>query len=424
MTETVLFFLHHGLTLLMGVMLSAAFAGVRFTKKNTLIVSGIFLVLGVAQILALAVFGEASVWKLYPVIAHLPLGIALCLIFRKRVLTVFSSVSLSYLCCQPSSWFGTLAQTLGQEPTAVLGVRICATVIVFVLVFFYFSDFVAQITGKDTRNVVIFRCVPFVYYLLDYAVGIYTDIWQRHMDLVSEFLSFFLCAVFMAFCVVYYREYERSLQIQQKNQIIELTVQQQAKEIEAIRKSNLETVLLRHDMRHLLSSIALCIEQDDKETARNLIAGYVSEIDSAAVRRYCENDTLNYILSNYREKCEKAGISFRVDISLKDLPVDELLFASILSNALDNAVNAQAELPEEERIIKLLLKESGGKLLLSVKNPFREAPDFSNDTIPVPIVRKDGHGYGTQSILYLTEKLGGNCQFSVQNNMFVLRVVL
>ena len=37
---------------------------------------------------------------------------------------------------------------------------------------------------------------------------------------------------------------------------------------------------------------------------------------------------------------------------------------------------------------------------------------------------KAGHGYGTQSILYLTEKLGGKCQFVVQNNIFVLRVVL
>ena len=70
-----------------------------------------------------------------------------------------------------------------------------------------------------------------------------------------------------------------------------------------------------------------------------------------------------------------------------------------------------------------MLKNSNGKLLLSVKNPFVET--ISMDPAKgIPMSAKAGHGYGTQSILYLTEKLGGKCQFAVQNNIFVLRVVL
>ena len=132
-------------------------------------------------------------------------------------------------------------------------------------------------------------------------------------------------------------------------------------------------------------------------------------------------DTLNYVLSDYAEKCRNAQIPFTYAVELEALPVDEVYFSSIVSNALDNALNAQMKIPAERRNIKLLLKNSGGKLLFSVKNPVSGPVAFADG---LPVSDKKGHGYGTQSIRYLTERLGGNCQFTVQDGMFVLRVVL
>lgn len=42
----------------------------------------------------------------------------------------------------------------------------------------------------------------------------------------------------------------------------------------------------------------------------------------------------------------------------------------------------------------------------------------------MPHSSKAGHGFGTQSIRYVAEKLNGNCQFSVNDGWFILRVVL
>ena len=108
---------------------------------------------------------------------------------------------------------------------------------------------------------------------------------------------------------------------------------------------------------------------------------------------------------------------------MEELPVDEVIFTSIVSNALENALNAQRALPPEKRQIKLVLRRSDGKLLLSVKNPFA-GPSPIDPLSQLPVTTKTGHGYGTQSILYLTEKLGGKCRFAVQNDIFILRIVL
>ena len=99
----------------------------------------------------------------------------------------------------------------------------------------------------------------------------------------------------------------------------------------------------------------------------------------------------------------------------------KILFCSILQNALENAFNAQLLLPPEKRQVRLLLKTMGNKLLLAVKNPFDQMPVFSDG---LPVSNKPDHGYGTQSIRYMTERLGGNCQFTVQDGLFVLRVIL
>ena len=95
--------------------------------------------------------------------------------------------------------------------------------------------------------------------------------------------------------------------------------------------------------------------------------------------------------------------------------------SSILSNGLDNAINAAAILPVEKRSIKLMLKTDNGKLLLSIRNHFEGKIIFSDG---VPISNKPGHGYGTQSICYITQKLGGNYQFMAEDNEFILRVVI
>ena len=50
-----------------------------------------------------------------------------------------------------------------------------------------------------------------------------------------------------------------------------------------------------------------------------------------------------------------------------------------------------------------------------------DSPDFVDD---LPVSEREGHGYGTQSVRYISHQLGGNCQFSVQNGIFVVRVVI
>ena len=422
MIDTILYYGHSVLLLCFGVFLSALLAGISpFKQRNIFLLTLIVVVSGVLQLASLSQFGEHVVWKIYPLITHLPIFLLLTLYYRKRVSTSLAAITTTYLCCQPSKWIGLLIQNLTESYAAEMLTR-CLVFLLFGLVSaFYLTPSLAKIFQKDTKSVWIFGSVPIVYYLFDYTMSIYTNHWNENNRVVTEFLPFFLCLVFMLFCLVYYREYEQKIDSERKEQIIRITVEQQSKEIDAVKAKEQEIRLLRHDMRHFLTSLAVCIEDGSLDKARQWIAAYSDHIEGTRSQRFCENDTLNCVLSSFAARCRENAVEFTHTVEIQTLPADELLFSSILLNALDNALEAVSLLPPDQKKIRLMLKNLDGKLLLSVKNPLLTPPNFVDG---LPVSSKPGHGYGTQSIRYMSERLGGTCRFSVEDSTFILQVIL
>lgn len=419
--EQILYYVHYAILLIFGIAASAAFAGVTATRKNGGRLLFLAALCGGLQMAVYGLFGENTVWQWYPLITHLPIVLALRLWFGRQLSNAMSATATAYLCCQIAKWFGLAAYAFSGNTIVELLVRIVVLLVTLAVLLRWISGKIAKIYSPAHKSYWVFGITPVVYYLFDYAVGIYSNLWSGNHQLVVEFLPLFLCTGHLVFCAVYYREYELKQEAEGKEQLLRITVEQQTKEVEMIRRSEEEIRRLRHDLKLFLNSLSSCIERSDKETAQKLIAGFSHQAEASSVKRYCENDTLNYVLSDYAAQCREKGIPFHAAVELAELSVDEILFSTILANALDNALNAQESLPPDRRIIRLLLKNSGGKTLLRVKNPCVQPPEFRDG---LPVTFRSGHGHGVVSIQYATEKLGGNCQFIMEEDWFVLRVVV
>lgn len=421
MIEQVLYYIHYTLLLLFGVGICAAFSGIPASRKNLIRLASLTMLCGALQISIYVLLGETAVWQLYPLITHLPIILALRFLFGRHFLNALAATASAYLCCQPAKWFGLVSFAVTQSSRMELLTRTLVLVITAGVLLRWFADKVARIYSHDYKSSWVFGIIPVVYYLFDYTVAIYSSLWADNHQLTVEFLPFFLCIGHLLFCAVYYREYELRSEAEHKEHILRITAEQQTKEVETIRRSEAEIRHLRHDLLLFLNSLSSCIEQSDNETARKLICSFSEQAKASSVTCYCGNDTLNYVLSDYAAQCREKGVRFQPVIELAELAMDEILFSSILANALDNALNAQGELAPDKRIIRLMLKSSGGKTLLCVKNSYHTPPLFRDD---LPVASRNGHGCGVQSIRYITEKLGGNCQFALEEGWFVLRVVV
>ncbi|MBR5309758.1 MAG: sensor histidine kinase [Oscillospiraceae bacterium] len=421
MIENILFFVHSGALLIFGAFLSAAFCGIKFSKKDIAVFSGFCILSGMLQVLLYLFFSEDFVWKTYPLISHVPLLFLLSFGYHKRFLTAVVSVSTAYLCCQPAKWLGIVSKTLFDNPSAEYFIKIFTLISVFIILLFRFSADISEIFGKDSKSVFIFGITPLVYYIFDYIAVFYSDFWTLNNNEATEFLAFFLCVIFIVFCLTYHKEYEQKSDAQRKEQIIRITLDEQKKELDAVKRSEQAIRIMRHDMRHFLGNLSACIDNDDKMTAKKMISSYVENIDSTIIKTYCANTTLNYIFSSFAEKCREEKIDFSCKIEASDIKCDETMLSTVISNGIDNAINAQKLLPPEQRKIKVVLKNRNEKLLLSIKNPFRSEPVFKNG---IPVSNKKGHGFGTQSIAYLTERMGGNWMFAVEDGEFVIKVII
>ncbi|MBE6091497.1 MAG: sensor histidine kinase [Clostridium beijerinckii] len=100
---------------------------------------------------------------------------------------------------------------------------------------------------------------------------------------------------------------------------------------------------------------------------------------------------------------------------------NDMDFSFILSNGLENAYNSASANKHSSTISVKIATDQMNHILLSIKNPFKNQPIFIDD---LPITYTTGHGIGTQSIKYLAEKMGGKCQFTTKDNLFILRVII
>ena len=422
MFESILSIFHHATTLLFGVYISSAFLGIRMNRKNILILFGFTSSAGVIYVLSFIRFGEVITTQIYPLIIHIPLIIFLSLFYKYKPILSALSVLTAYLCCQISKWVGLVALDMTKQEWVYYSVRIVTTVIVFAVLIRFVSNATAQLIQMPGKSLMIFALMPFTYYLFDYITGVYTALLYSGKEVVVEFLGFILCIAYLLFLLVYFKQYEEKREAQQRNRMMEMQRTQSQKELEAIKRSEYSVSLLRHDMRHFLANISAFIDNDEIEKAKEYISEILQSVDQTAMHKYCKNEIVNMILSSHENEIKENRIELQHSIQIPEhLSLSDVDLTSILSNALENAIHAVLPLEAEKRKIVLNLRMNGEKLLISVKNTFAEMPQMADG---MPLSSKAGHGFGTQSIRYITEKVNGNCQFTIKDDWFIVRVVV
>lgn len=206
-------------------------------------------------------------------------------------------------------------------------------------------------------------------------------------------------------------------------------VQLSALQLSAL-KSRMETVkatediirMERHDLRHRLQVVTELVSRGDTETALDFLDAAQKRLDEQKEIHWCRPPILDAVFSSYFDQAQRKNIHVKAKISLPDtLPIDERELAIVLANALDNAIQANIQLPYKQREIccKMVATPS---VMLELSNPFDGKVTFDDQGLPA--TQKEGHGLGVQSISAFCRKSGAVCQFEVVDGWFRLRLVL
>lgn len=418
----ILAILHYGTTLLFGIFLSAAFLGIRINRRNVSALVVFSAVAGAVNAVSYGWFGTQFAEEIYPLSTHLPLILFFVLFYKYRFLPSVIAVFTAYQSCQLSNWAGMLAQHVTGSISAYYGARIVTTVVVFVILIRHVAPVVAQFMQKSAKDVMILGIIPATYYLYDYAVTVYTELLYSGIKVVEELLACMLYVFYVVFVLVYFKQYEEKQEANQRNRLMELQRAQSEKELARMKHSEYLVSMMRHDMRHFLNDISGFIRSGEYDRAQNYIHEIIENVDATVEKRYCGNKLFNLIISSYETIIQEKQIDFQWFIEVPgELKFSDSDLSAILSNALEKAIHAVSILEESRREIVLDMHMNNDKLLISIKNTYDGNVRMVDG---MPQGQENGHGFGTQSIRYMTEKLRGNCQFVAEEQYFILRIVL
>ena len=127
-------------------------------------------------------------------------------------------------------------------------------------------------------------------------------------------------------------------------------------------------------------------------------------------------------LPAFHLQSQRQGAVLTVDASLpNDVAISDTELCSLLSNGLENALHAVADLPADRKQISLYCGVRQNKLLIEICNPCA-GPIAMRDGLPVS--DREGHGYGCRSIQAIAQRNGGLCVFSAQQGQFLLQIIL
>lgn len=409
-----------------GCLLSASFCDALQTRRNRRIFWLGTALLLISQGVAYLICNTEFQRQIYPFVLHFPLFILLCILTGKRLWPAVSILS-AYLFCQIRRWLALLAVAMlsGAEMTQKLAELIFTLPLLFVLLRFA-APAVRQLAEYPVKTQCQFGLIPALYYGFDYLSRIYTDLLSGGSSVVVEFMPTVCCMAYLIFLLQTSSEAHKRSLLQQSRNNLKLQMAQAAQEISALRESQAVTVRHRHDMRHHLQYLLSCIENEQTERAKDYISEVCAEVEAQQVRRYCENETVNLILSAFVRRAENIGIEMNIRGELPAVvSVSDNDLCIILSNALENALHACLPLVAAGTAcvigVEFRLHEQSSRLFLQIINPCREEVRFEKG---IPVSDRPDHGTGVQSICAVVERYGGGCTFLTQNGQFILRLFL
>lgn len=418
--------LHFILTLVFGIALSVSFLGIHKQRAARFKI-GLFIIVSIImQQLVYNYFDSSNrleyFLRYYPFYIHLPLVLFLVFAFRAPCLSTITAVTIAYSCCQLTQWLGFVGVFFIPDQWFYYAVRIALVPPILFFITTYISPYVAVLLHRPVKEVAIFSILPLTYYFFDYATTVYSNLLYSGNGIVVEFLGFAVSIACLIFFSMIAEEYLAKNELSQKNRLIELRMHSAVHELEQTRSAQYRMSIIRHDMRHVLSTATTLIQQQKYDEAVKYLSEGHRSLDSIRLQRFCSNEFVNAVLTKYDDQCKLNHVEFKAEVEAAAfLPCPELCYSIMLDNALENAFDATKQLPQGERYIHLSLKQKNSKLLLSLKNTYATTPNFVDD---VPVSSEAGHGIGTQSIIYNCNKLGGQCKFSLEHNLFVLQIIV
>lgn len=177
-----------------------------------------------------------------------------------------------------------------------------------------------------------------------------------------------------------------------------------------------------HDRRHFNNVLLELLEQGKTGEAVALLQSNNKAVPKIS-KIYCENPAANAAACHYAGLAKQAGIPLELSLDIPDnLNVDALELSMVISNLMENAIQACERLSQKKAPYLRFTCKSVGRLLLEMENPCVEGTTL--DENGYPITSELNHGIGSKSVIAFVKKYDGELMYKIENGVFRVRILV
>lgn len=177
-----------------------------------------------------------------------------------------------------------------------------------------------------------------------------------------------------------------------------------------------------HEFKNTITVLKSLMAEDQYEKMKEILNVQNTELINNSNVFNTGNRLINTILNTKYAEAREKGITFRFVLGdLSILQIEDRDCIVIITNILNNAIEAAAQCPEDNRNLSIKAVIEEGQFIFACRN------SFVNDNNPeMKSKKKDviSHGYGLTNIKEAVKRNNGNCNFEIEENAFVSVVII
>lgn len=349
---------------------------------------------------------------------------------RKKLYTWF--ISWFIMACSEFAVAGILRLTWGADAIIVteMPVRVVlATIMMKIITLFVYrlicNNAPASKDNQYPQIVSLFFCLPVSSFVVCVSLCYLGD--RLDEPTSNNLFLVFGSVLLLASNVVVFIICDRLIEVMNKVKRYEIMeTKRQLEEIhyKSVNEMNEQVKTILHSMNGVMQTLDVLMQNHETEQIKQVIFGLHEQLSEAGQKLYCGNPFIDAILSEKSRIANEKDITYHVFVEpgftmMEMKPIDLI---SLLSNLIDNAIEAATKCHNGFVDIKMFRVNDGDVVIIKIKNNYTENPVESKGGFQTKKENPSMHGIGVRQVRQLVEQYKGAINISYENHIFEVTI--
>lgn len=280
----------------------------------------------------------------------------------------------------------------------------------------------------ERNRFVMFKGLLLILFVFIEVISLYYihDIKDTYVTI--EFISL---AILLFLAIDYFHDRET---VNMERQIMNDQIRAYEDQLSMLKASETFTKGIRHDIKNHMQVLYGLIKDGESTNALNYIDDITKQINKFKPVVNTGNIELDSIINGKINVINTLGYTLNRKITIPtDMPIDAYDAVVVVSNLLDNAINAEKNNESDEHIIDFMMVYNKGVLIIQVCNGCNvrktrsklllkasALPPEMKSRNPNPLL----HGLGIKNVLRVVDKYSGSVTLTIHDGRWIMDVMM